>query len=251
MSAVELQIVEPAHDKAFFGDASVTFRGAITLPLPDALAEVTLYYRWYSSLFAGDATNNRFSINEVALTSPDSPHTKELGVGTHVISFAAIDQPGETAADLEAAQHGGVTGGSVGEGQCLIHVFKANIVAPLDGGTLHKATDALEAEAPMAWGKPVEEDSGYEPNLDYDKVNRLQYRWVLVPTGAPPGRHTITLIPTLVQLTFDPETDPVVIRYSGPFPADLDGNYTLNLYVEDKQGTLGGHQASIAVLVEP
>jgi hypothetical protein len=250
MSAVELQIVTPAHDTAIVGSPPVTFKGAIT-PLPEELAGVTLYYRWYSSLFPAD--KDRYSIHPIALTNPGDPLVWTPGLGTHVISFAATDRPGETEADLDAVQHGGVTGGSEGDGQCLIHVFRANLVAPTDGAALNQAHSTLEAEAPALWGRPTDTEGVYEPNPDYHDLNRLLYRWEFVPLGAPVNRNTVNFIPALEQLTFDPEPNaslgPIVIRYQGALPAELNGQYTLTLHVEDKNGILGGDQTSLTVNV--
>ena len=68
-------------------------------------------------------------MNAAALTDPADPFPTTLELGTHVITFAAVDRAGETDADLEAIQHGGVTGGSDGDTQCLVHVFIANLIA--------------------------------------------------------------------------------------------------------------------------
>jgi len=250
MSAVELQIAEPVHDTPIIGRSPVTFKGAITR-LPEELAGVTLYYRWYSSLFP--AEKDRYSINPTALTDPGAPFVWTPGLGTHVISFAATDRPGETGADLEAVQHGGVAGGSQGDGRCLIHVFRANLVSPVDGAALDRTNSTLEAEAPAQWGKATDTPGVYEPNSDYHDLNRLHYRWEFAPIGAPPDRSTVSFSPSLEQLTFDPEPDtpsgPIVVRYQGALPSQLAGQYRLTLHVKDRDGILGGDQTRITVTV--
>lgn len=245
MSVVELEITQPAHDTPFFGNSSITFRGATT-DLPQELAGVPLYFRWYSSLFP--AEKDRYSINLTAFSNPDDPLVWTPGPGTHVITFAVTDQPGETDADLEAVQHGGVTGGSDGDSQCIVHVFKADMVAPVGSPALDKASSILEAEAPALWGKPTDTEGVYELNSDYHDLNRLQYRWEFVPSGSLAGRNTINFIPAPEQYTFippeDPDLEPTVIHYEGALPADLDGQYTLFLHVEDKDGVLGGDRTN-------
>ena len=249
MAVVGLEIVEPEHDTPFVGNGSATFIGGITA-LPEELDTVPLYYRWYSSLFPAD--KDRYSINGAALTDPADPFPTTLGLGTHVITLAAVDRAGETDADLEAIQHGGVTGGSDGDTQCLVHVFIANLIAPLNEADLSRALSVLEAAAPSSWGQATDTAGLYELNDLYHEVNRLRYRWEFVPVGPPAGRATIDFIPDIDEYTFDPDTDPITprIRYAGALPAALDAAYTLNLHVEDIEGALGGDQASISVTLK-
>jgi hypothetical protein len=253
MSAIGLGIVEPAHNAAFTGTPSVTFRGKVTL-LPDELAGVTLYYRWYSSLFSGsgeDIADKRFAMNDVGhivLTDPGTAYVQTLGMGTHVISFAATDQPDETSASQAAVQHGGVTGGSEGDAQCVIHVFRANLLAPAAGDLLSRANSTLEAEAPALWGIKIAEPDIYEPNEEYHKLNRLQYRWRFAPVGAPPNRPAVNFAPSLQDLKFltEPAAPVTRVRYQGTLPNTLNGQYTLTLHVEDKEGELGEHTMTVA-----
>jgi len=256
MSAIGLSIVEPAHNAAFTGVPSVIFRGAVT-QLPDEVVDVVFYFRWYSSLFSGseaDIEQERFAMNSVdgvVLTDAGSAYipAQPLGVGTHVISFAATDQPDETSASQEAVQHGGVTGGSEGEGQCVIHVFKANLITPVAGAILSRANSTLEAEAPVAWGVESDGTGVYVPNADYRKLNRLQYRWRFTPVGAPPNRRPVNFVPDVEEWAFVPaETAGEVtrLRYQGPLPSTLNGGYSLTLHVEDSQGELGGDAMTVA-----
>jgi hypothetical protein len=249
MSVVGIQIVEPEHEAAFIAGGSVTLRGSIT-DKPAELKNVSLYYRWYSSLYA--AEKDHYAIDDNVQSHPGTPFSPTLGLGSHVITLAASDRPLETDADLEAIQHGGMTGGSEGDAPCVIHVFIANLIAPLNAAVISRAFSILEAEAPGLWGKPVT-PSGYEPNDDYHALNRLQYRWEFVPTGPPGGRATIDFIPDFEQYIFDPDTDPTTprIRYAGALPAALTAAYTLNLHVEDIDGALGGDQTGVSVTVTP
>jgi hypothetical protein len=255
MSAVGLAIVEPTHNRAFTGTPSVTFRGELT-DVPEEVEGVTLYYRWYSSLFSGsevDIAQERFAMNVVegvVLTDPESAYipAQPLGIGTHVISFATTDQSDETAAAQEAVQHGGVTGGAEGDGQCIIHVFKANLLTPGSGALLSRASSILEAESPALWGIEIDGTGVYEPNEEYHKLNRLQYRWTFTPVGAPSGRATVDFVPTVAQLVFQqPATATEVkrLRYQGALPSELTGRYNLTLHVEDKEGQLGGHTMTV------
>jgi len=243
MSAVQLEIVAPTHNTSFVDQPTVTFRGAVT-DMPDELVGLTLHYRWYSSLFPGD--KDRYSMNEPALTNPESPFSDQLGLGTHTITFAVTDQAGETEADLEAVQHGGVTGGSEGDTACIIHVFRANLITPTEG----TAVTILEAEAPALWGKPSEDDPNiFDLNEDYHALNRLQYRWEFVPVGEPTNRSLVNVTPDPAEYEFDPEpataTVPVIRFVAADLPAQLTGTYNLTLHVEDKDGEFPGHQMSV------
>jgi len=211
------------------------------------LENVTLYYRWYTSINPLAKTDH-YAVNETVLTDPETPFSAQLGVGSHVITFAVSDRPCQTVADMEAIQHGGVTGGSEGDARCVIHVFKANMIAPVEKSTLDKNNGTLIAESPLIWGKakPGTNPVQFEMNPEYDKVNRLQYRWEFIPIGLSDGRKTVNFIPAGNQYIFERNTTLMAIRYTGPLPDDLNGNYRLILHVEDQKGVLGGHQASIA-----
>ena len=247
MSAVELNIVQPTDQAIFQGGSQVAFIGQVG-SLPEELIGVELYYRWYSSLFP--AEEDRYSININALTDPGVPFYMMLNVGTHVITFAASDQSEETKEAQNATQHGGVTGGAEGEGKCIIHVFRANLIYPdSDGVSLSKTHSTLKAEAPLQWGKKIAEVN-YEPNSDYHSINRIRYRWRFEPLGPPAGRHSADLVPTVGELIFDPESDPVMVQYTGTLPNVLDiGNYILTLRVEDIESTTVGDEVSRQVII--
>jgi hypothetical protein len=259
VSAIELTIVQPsAPDTVIVGAAAsaVSLAAAIAAPLPPELAGVALFYRWYSSLFR--AAKDRYSLNVVGLSDPSQPFVAPLKVGTHVITFAASDQSGETDAAQEQTRHGGVTGGSQGPSRRLVHALVANPVNPspspaLPIPTLPRQSSTLEAEAPLQWGRKIGNTNNYEPNPDYHAINRIRYRWRFTPLGGPAGRDAADLVPSLDQLEFDPgppaDLRPVV-RYQGPLPDALDtGNYTLTLRVEDVNNDAAGHDISRPVIL--
>jgi hypothetical protein len=246
-----MAITEPAHDGAFFATGEVTFRGAVTA-MPAALKGVPLYYRWYSSLFP--AEKGRYAMNPAPLAHPGdgwAADLEALGLGTHVITLAAFDQPGEADADLEAVNHGGLTGGGDGDAACVIHIFVAAIIAPGDGETVSRRRPNLEARAPALWGKYNDETGLFEPNDDYHALNRLRYRWEFRPIGPPFGRRVIDVVPDVGELTFIPDKDPLLTRvqYTGRLPSRIDGRYSLILHVEDVDDALGEDTAAIEVSV--
>ncbi|PID85218.1 MAG: hypothetical protein CSB13_09230, partial [Chloroflexi bacterium] len=149
MAAVKVSITEPQHDEIYIGSPSVSFRGSAEVP--DELTTTPLYFRWYSNQFS-DPGPDRYSMNAAALTAANQAFTTTLSLGTHVISFAASDVAGETKADFESIQHGGVIGGSQGDFPCLIHVFKANLLLPANGASIGHNSVILQAEAPEQWG---------------------------------------------------------------------------------------------------
>lgn len=235
MVAVDLRIVEPENDAAFTDSQAVTFRGAHPNPPPE-LADVPLFFRWYSSLNP-DAKEGQYSMNVDALSDPSTPFPETpvpLGMGSHVITFAASDRAGEADADFEAARHAGVTGGLDGDAPCVIHVFKASIVAPA-GGNVDREELTVEAEAPPIWATPVNNngDPSFELNEEYQKYNRLRFRWRFEPVGAPAGRPTREFIPAPADFGFEVELGPVRITYQPALPATATGRYRIVLFVED------------------
>lgn len=246
MAVVEMNITSPQNNSAFHGDGSgILLRGEV-ITLPTELVDTPLYYRWYDSFFA--AEKGRYSVNASALSNPQSGYTVSLVLGSHAITLAATDVAGETDADLEAIQHGGMTGGGDGDNACVVHVFIANMMPPIS--PLSRAASVLEAEAPVLWGQPIPNTPDFELNEIYHKINRLQYRWEFQPVGGPAGRNTVDLIPANEAYIFFPPDDPTpaLIRYSGRLPDELHGNYTLRLHVEDAQGELGGHTSGSVVV---
>jgi hypothetical protein len=247
MAAVELQILEPLNDSPFNGDAVVAFRGAVR-SMPSALQGIQLYYRWYSSLH--EAEIDRYSLHAVPLLRPDQPFAERLGIGTHAITFAASDQPGETAEALEAVHHGGVTGGSSGEERCLVHVFKANVILPEDHALLTSRTVELKAEAPALWAKESvdPENCRFVANRDYLAINRLGYRWRFQPLGPPADRETVEVAPPVGALGFDTELGAVC--HWATLPPSAEGSYALTLFVEDNQSAgIGPDSQTIEITI--
>lgn len=244
MAAIELTIEQPENNAAFAGSPMVSFAGEAELP--DELSNVPIYYRWYSSLF--EAAEDRYSMNVVANNSAESIFQQTLVMGTHSITFAASDVAGETAAEFEAIQHAGVTGGSLeGDAQRLVHVFTANILLPGNGASLVHNEVVLQAEAPSQWGSASDVKNPAPPyvvNEDYHAINRLQYRWLFRPVGAPFSRPTREFIPNIDQLVFMPmdETDtltiPTRIEFTASLPGNAIGQYQITLFVEDNQSDI-------------
>lgn len=249
MSAVALTIVQPQNGALFSqGESQVRMVGQVG-ELPAELVGVNLFYRWYSSLFPSQ--KDRYSINVNALNDPSAPFDAPLGVGTHAITLAASDQAAETESAQNATSHGGVAGGSQGETQCVIHLFKATLVAPKPPNTtLNRASTTLDAEAPLQWGrKKAGVENVFEPNPDYHGINRIRYRWRFSPNPAD-GRAAADLVPPVETLTFVPPGTMPLVRFAGPLPSVLGtGNYTLTLRVEDKNNPNVGHQTSQAVVL--
>ncbi len=239
MTAIGLTITSPTPNAAFTGSPTVNFAGSASLP-PE-LSGVPIFYRWYSSLFA--STENRYSIHPTAFTSPAAA-SASLGMGSQAITLAASDQSGEDQTAQNAAQHGGVAGGKQ---SLLIHIFKANLLAPANNAVVSRAGLTLSAEAPLKWASRLKVSDPFTPDADYHQTNRLRYRWVFAPSGAPGGRPTLTLLPTLAELDFDLTTPPVRLHYRPSLPAAADGAYTLTLFVEDNDTNqnIGSQSAAI------
>lgn len=235
MATVGLAIAEPENDADFIGAPSVTFRGEET-DRPPELVETQMYFRWYSSLNP-DADENRYSLNAAALTDAAEPYlSPALGVGSHVITFAASDRAAETAEEIELTEHGGVAGGLEGDPPCVIHVFRATIFAPAGGSIAHAGLE-LSAEAPLLWAVAVGEGDAktFEFNADYHGYNRLRYHWRFVPTGAPSGRPTLDFTPAPEEFEFSDDPMPTHVIYRPVLPAAATGTYRIELIVEDAQ----------------
>jgi len=241
MTAISLQISAPSHNAAFNGAPMVSFAG--TASVPAELTGTPLFYRWYSSLFP--ALENRYSINVAALGSPAASFA--LGMGSQSISLAVSDQAGEDQNAQNAVQHGGVAGG---KDSLLVHVFKANILAPANGAVVSRAGLKLTAEAPLKWYSRLKDTDPFTPDAEYHQINRLRYRWVFAPQGAPAGRPIVSLVPTLAEISYDnpPPASPR-LNYSPALPAAASGAYLLTLFVEDSDTSqnIGSHSMFIQI----
>lgn len=242
MTAVQLTITEPSNGQTFRGRETINFRGRIRDELPQNLLNTTLYYRWYSSLFP--ARENRYSINQPAFTNPTTNlnGTSILDIGTHVITFAASDQPEETREAQDATRYGGVTGGGSAEGeeQCIINVLRANLIAPTPNASISRNNIMLRARAPILWQQ-----------TEYQKLNHIRYRWRFEPRGNPPGRPSRELTPSLTELTFNaPERAEPFVQYRVSLGNQIGtGDYTLTLRVEDISNSSVGDEVSIDVQI--
>ena len=210
MAFIPLRIIEPENNMPLEGIVETSFTGKV-VSLPTEIKNIPLYYRWYSSLYELEMTDEHppkpkhISINDDPQSSADIPFMWTPGIGTHAITLAVSDQKGEEEADLLKIKHAGVTGGAPDEEQCLIHVFYA-VRLPPKGGFNPVSRDNLDliAQAPSSWMQPdlESETGGFKLNQDYHTINRLQYHWKFIPVGLPDNRSSINYIPTLEQLSF-------------------------------------------------
>jgi hypothetical protein len=242
MSVVALAIHEPASGQVFLGTGAVRLRGSVvgTAPAP-------LFFKWYSSLEApappGSPLPGSTALDFVAT----------LSRGSHVITLAAKDVEADTVAAIRTVQHAGMAGGPVSPANpsgCVIHVLVATVVAPASGAVVSKAAGVLTAVAPRRWGRRIGATAAFEPDPDYHAINRLRYVWRFTPTGAPAGRATADLVPTLSQLRFDPGGASPTLTYAGALPAALGtGAYRMTLRVERTDDASAAHQATRSIVL--
>jgi hypothetical protein len=260
LNPIELVMHQPAHEQIFpaVGPATtvnVAFRGEIvstTFPIP-----ATLFRKWYSSLLGQPlGTVDQF--------------TAALPVGSHTIAYTVKDKnedgvpPEQLEPLFKSIAHIGVTGGPPdpppADGRpCVIHVLVANILAPADNAVLSKSNATLEAQAPLQWGKYVQDAASFpELNPSYHALNKIRYRWFfrrIAPAGPPieldvQGGNAMTLIPP--HDTPLPKVDPPArLRYNGMLPEALvvGQQYTVTLRVEHATTPAQGHEASRTVTI--
>lgn len=236
--------------------ASVAFAGQVVNPP----AGVTLFYKWYSSLYTPAAANL------VALNAPNFTQTGgsiALQVGTHVLTFTAKDQLEESVAATLKVKYAGLAGGPPQNPQpppdklpppCVIHVFAAQSLWPnnANGGmyNLIRATAAfpgvaakvthqgLEAAAPSKW-----------TDAAYKTLNRISYVWRFSRAGQP----VVELRPAAKDLLFVPAqgTDGARVRLQGPLPATLVSSvpYSVSLRVEDIDPPHQGHDDPVTATI--
>jgi hypothetical protein len=233
MAEVKLEILEPAHEANITGTTLVRLRGR-----QNSAGHPALFFKWYSSQVAPPGGSSDSSIR-VPAGQTVFDMTVPLPAGTQVLTFSAKDQPGESAAEMQAVVDAGMAGGPppAAKSPCVIHVLVANLVAPA-GGNVSKAAAVLEAQAPPQWADPA-----------YQAVNQLRFRFQFDPVGAPAGRAPAAFGPALV---FVDSPEPPRLRYTGPLPAALGtGNYRLTLIVEKIAGAPASHQASRNINIVP
>ena len=237
MSIVKLAILSPQHGATFVDAPRVRLRGGVL-----SSGHPPLFFTWYSSLNTPppDAPTD-VALKDSGGGAPADPLDFEtvLRVGSHVLTLAAKDVPGDTLADIAAVQDAGMAGGpEAAEQPCIVHVLIATMVEPAaDGETLSRAGSTLAAEAPVHWDAD-----------DYQAVNQVRYRWRFEPAPPVDGRPPVTLAPAAGELAFDATVTPPLVRC--PLPGDLaPGNYTLVLRVESAADAAQGHEAARQVHV--
>jgi hypothetical protein len=243
MASLTLELLQPADDTRLIGSGAQPLKASLTQPAP-----VPLFCKWYSSLAA-----------DPVATALDAPGV-QLPLGSQVLTVSVKDRLGDDAGALSAVVHAGMAGGPPEGGQpCRVHVLIADLRAPSAGATISRAGATLSARAPSQWGreKAPAGSKVYEPNPNYQGLNKLRYLWRFAPAGAPAGRHSGQLAPTDGRWTFVPpkaddgtHPDVPLLRYAGPLPAGLDtGPYTLTLRVEHADMPAQGHEQSISVVL--
>lgn len=251
MSFIKLRINKPKHNAAFNGRSPLRYDGSPQNP-QDAM-DVKLYFRWYASSFSrvipkkntnGSITQviEQYSINNPALLTPLYDPAPDLGIGSHVITFAVSDSAGENESAFSAIQHAGVTGGSKGDNACIIHVFKSNIIKPSESQQVSRLNMVLQAEAPPLWNKK-----------QYQDINRLAYRWLLVPDGVPAGRPSVdtSMLATQPKFAEKTATTPAMLTYELRISdVNFAGKYSITLRVSDNTGQIIGEDSkSVTVFV--
>jgi hypothetical protein len=242
MPAVAMTVQQPADGTRLVGSGALRLTAALATPAP-----VPLFFTWYAS--GADAPLGH------ALDLPAAT----LPLGSHVLSCAAKDTPLDTPAALQAVVHAGLAGGPAETGQpCRVHVLIAALLAPAAGATLSRAGATLDAQAPLAWGRPrTPPATGFDYNPEYAKIDQLRWRWRFTPQGLPAGRASAVFKPEPAELRYVPPhadsatTPPVAaLRYSGALPAGLDtGAYLLTLRVELASDASVGHEQTVPVVL--
>lgn len=280
---LELIIDAPTNDAVFVGSGDATsvavdFKGHTA----NAPSGVTLYYKWYSSLYlAPDA-------NHVPLNASDSTGKplqppnytaiqcqQLLGVGSHTITFTASDQEADTQKALANIKVSAMAGGPppAAKSPCVIHVLVAQPVWPTpaqqvlhlnrsDGSvigmtdTTGASVSGLQAAAPIKWNrlkvvKQTGKDDTYVPELDpdYQAINRISYVWIFTPVGAPVSTEKVILRPKPEDLKFlasDKDQKFPRLAYRARLPDQLVANtqYQVSLRVEDSKDASKRHTAS-------
>lgn len=195
-------------------------------------------------------------MNPAPITNPDVPFEYELGLGSHVITFAVSDQPGESNQDFENIQHAGITGGNTGDStKCVIHVYAAKIVGLSSGQTISKTNLRLSAEAPAEWDAKYLDAKTNQYIFPYQQINQLAYHWKLEPLGNPPGRstHESGQLNHGDKLSFSQDTGKPIVTYqpdlSSASENDFEGSYRITLSVLKKESGAPVDSARVEVFL--
>lgn len=237
---IQLTIEKPENNAVLELRQQVTLRGKLT----STTAPVTLYYRWYSS-FNIKSKPDKYSIDPEPLLSPETEFISDKlsAMGSHPVILVASDRQTETLDDLKKIGYVLIAGGSTGNLPCVIHVFNANILAPADGEAVPRVNLILQAEAPALWSVP-----------NYQKYNRLSYRWELHPVGLPSERPTFDSRKLNINDPYfgfeSPKLELPRITYAvgSVLPETAIGKYEIVLSVLDKDDKeIGKEQSTITV----
>jgi hypothetical protein len=234
-AVVDLRIEHPAHGEAWTGGADLALRAAV-----DSTGHPPLFFSWYSSLVGPPAGSTDAALAPAGPDPLDAVLTGGLPLGSQVLTLSARDVVGTTAADLAAVRHAGIAGGPAIDGNprpCVVHILIADMVEPVAGATLSRASTTLVARAPRRW-----------PETEYQQLNRLAYRWRFEPTGPPAGRPGTELRPRANELTFADAAGPEV-RLVTALPQLAPGAYRLTLRVEDSAAPALGDEVKRDVVV--
>lgn len=249
MQSVELTILEPQHDCKIAYPAQVHLRGAML-----STGVPPLYYKWYSSLWMPSPDSNPPELNYSNHQQLD--FTIDLPVGANIITFTAKDIEGDSADNIKSVAFAGMSGGPGPENPknpkcCIVHRYKAQIIAPDTGANVSKTHAVLEAAAPVKWGKENPEVAGtYVIDPEYHSINRILYHWYFAPQGDPAGRKSADFKTGKDDLTFGFKDGLPRVQYNGALPVTLGtGLYTLTLRVEDKDDPSIGHQTNVSVMI--
>jgi hypothetical protein len=243
MSALSLQIDQPANGAAFVGSGPVQLRASLNGQGSG------LFIKWFSSLNSlATADHPELNVTDHSLTSLafDAPLAE---FGTHAIVVSAADQDGIALAAIQSITRSALAGGAppVAPQPRLIHRLVAQIRTPASAGqTLSKAGSTLEVLAPLRWAKPDPDHAGiWIADHDYQTLNGVSLAFRLSPQGDSDPAHAAHISLSLASLPFFRADDQTWIRWSGALPGGLGvGNHVLTL-----SATAGGVSAESSRLV--
>jgi len=228
MTALSLQIIQPAHGTGLVGAAAVPLKGSVS---GDSSG---LFFKWFSSLNSA-ATASHPELNTADHSSAILNWSALLSeFGSHAIVLAATDQDGIDLPSVKAVTRSAMAGGAppAAPALCVVHRLVAQIRTPsADGQSLSKASATLEFLAPSRWAKEDPNHPGaWIADQDYQKVNGIGLGFHLAPAGAPDPAHSADIGLDLASLAFFRADDKTWFRRTGALPANLGtGNYTLTL----------------------
>jgi hypothetical protein len=244
MGALQLRILEPLDGARIAAAGDVRLRGEVVGGYTG-----TLYFRWYSTLNPA-ATKTAQELNAPVYDTTRLNWTTPLGVGTHVITFAATDQQGSDTASVQAVTRGGFSGGAPVPGNnapCVMHRLIAVLRQPTAGASVSKASATIEMQAPARWAK--KDNGAWVLDAEYHAVNRVRFSFTFAPSGTPQGRQSTTIKPEVADLQFFMDGTTPYLRWTHAVPTlgtqDV-GAYVLTLTVDTPDGP-EKHETSVNV----